>query len=251
MEKPSRKKFRQETVIHSYIHRPISLEIIRLIWNTNITANQITIFRVIINILALISFSYGTLNGFIIGFIAFQVNEILDHVDGMYSRLKKQTSKVGAFLEVTFDDLFASSQGLLGFSIAYGAYNITNDFIYIWIFISMAIGHALNLIYLINFESHKICDKKSFHNINHDSEEYKQIIGVPFLKSMKNLLFTIYIWRNEVLVWSALFYFIGIEYKVDLILIALLFHSLIYNLQWIKKVFVAYKVAKRLDNNLI
>ncbi len=247
MEKPKRRRFRQETVIHSYIHRPLSMEIIRLIWNTNITANQITIFRVLFNIFALVSFASGTMYGFIIGFVLFQINEILDHVDGMYSRLKKQTSKFGAFLEVTFDDLFAGSQGLLGFSIAYGAYQATNDFIYIWVFIAMTIGYTLNLIYLINFESYKICDKQSFHNINHDVEEYKQIIGVPFLKSIKNIIFTIYTWRNEVLVWGALFYFVGLEYNIDFILIALLFHSFIYNTMWIKKVIIAYKTAKKLD----
>lgn len=44
MKKPARKKFRQETVIHSYIVRPLAQEVMLLLWNTNITANQITFF---------------------------------------------------------------------------------------------------------------------------------------------------------------------------------------------------------------
>jgi phosphatidylglycerophosphate synthase len=247
MEKPKRKKFRQETVIHSYIHRPISLEIIRLIWYTNITANQITIFRVFFNIIALIFFSQGTVSGVIIGFIAFQINEILDHVDGMYSRLKKQTSKFGAFLEVTFDDLFAGSQGLLGLSIAYGAYNYSNNLIYIWIFLSISIAHGLSMVYLTNFETYKICKNKDFHNIDHDTEKYLQIINVPLKVMIKNFISTVVTWRNEMLVWGALFYFIGLGYNIDLILISLLFHSAIYNAMWIKKVVLAYKKAKQLD----
>ena len=59
-EKPPRRKFRQETVIHSYIVRPLAFEIIRLIWNTSITPNQITIFRVVLNILAVICFFMAT-----------------------------------------------------------------------------------------------------------------------------------------------------------------------------------------------
>lgn len=247
MKKPKRKKFRQETVIHSYIHRPLSLEIVRLLWNTNITANQITLFRVFFIMISLLYFTQGTMSGFIIGFVLFQINEILDHVDGMYSRYKKQSSKIGAFMEYTFDDLFAGSQGLLGFSIALGAYNATNNLIYIWLFISMTIGYGLSLVYIITFEKDKLCKDESFKNIAHDEEEYKQIIGIPLKKSCKNIIFTIYIWRNEVLVWGALFYFIGLDYGIDLILIALVFHSIIYNLQWIKKVFIAFEKAKNMD----
>ena len=247
MEKPKRRKFRQETVIHSYIHRPLSLEIIRLIWNTNITANQITIFRIIFNLVALISFSQGTFIGFIVGFTSFQINEILDHVDGMYSRLKNQTSKIGAFLEVIFDDLFAGSQGLLGLSIAYGAYIYTNELIYIWIYISLPVAHGLYMVYLINFETYKICKTKEFHNIDHDSEIYMQIVGVPFKLGFKNLLMTVVTWKNEVLVWGALFYTIGLTYNIDLILLALIFHSIVYNAMWIKKIIVGYRKAIQLD----
>lgn len=249
LSKPERKKFRQETVIHSYIHRPISMEIIRLIWNTNISANQITIFRSLFNIAALISFTFGTQTGFIVGFISFQINEILDHVDGMYSRLKNQTSKVGAFLEVILDFLFAGSQGLLGLSIAWGAYNATDNLIYIWIFLSMAIGHGLSLVYLINFEVEKLSKNDSFHNINHDTEAYKPILGVPFKVSITNCFFTIVKWKNEVLVWGGLLFFIGMDYEVDFILIALIFHSLIYQAQWIRRVFFAYNLAKKIDLN--
>lgn len=247
MKKPERTKFRQETVIHSYIHRPISIEIIRLIWNTNITANQITSFRMIFNISALVAFAQGTVLGFILGFIAFQINEILDHVDGMYSRLKNQTSKFGAFCEVAYDNIFAGSQGLLGLSVAYGACKATGNFVYIWIFISMAIGYGLYRVFQIEFERDEICRKDSFHNIDHDSEEYRQLLGVPLRTSLKNAAYTIAVWRNEVLVWGALFFFAGLKYKIDLICIALLFHSLVYQFQWIKIVWVAYQKALKLD----
>jgi phosphatidylglycerophosphate synthase len=246
-QKPKRKKFRQETVIHSYIHRPLSIEIIRLIWNTSVTANQITIFRIFFNILALLFFIQGTSSGFIVGFILFQINEVLDHVDGMYSRLKKQTSKIGAFLEYVFDELFAGSQGLFGFSIAYGAYSATNNLIYIWIFISMAIGYGLSKIFLIQFEKSKIFSKDLIHNIDHDKEDFMQILGVPFKKGIKNLSMTIVIWKNELLAWGALFYFFGLSYNIDLIFIALLIHSAIYQISWIKKIFIAYAKAKELD----
>jgi phosphatidylglycerophosphate synthase len=246
--KPERKKFRQEDVIASYIHRPLGLEIVRLLWNTNITANQITGFRVILNIISLLLFAQGTLFGFVSGFVFFQIHEILDTVDGMYSRLKNQTSKMGAYMEYLFDDMFSSSYGLFGLSIAYGAYNMTNDFIYIWIFISITIGHSLSSVYLITFESEKICKNGTLHNINHDVEEFPAIFGVGLKKGFKNFVFTAMRWKNEFLLWGALGYIYFQEhFGVDTILIALLIHSLFFNASWLKRAIVGYKKAKELD----
>jgi len=248
MEKPKRRKFRQETMIHSYIHRPLSMEIIRVIWNTNISPNNITIFRVILNIASLILFTQGTLQGFVLGFIFFQIHEILDHVDGMYARLKKQTSKMGAYMEYLFDILCSSPQGLLGFSIAYGAFTMTNDFIYIWLFITIAIGNSLYISYISVFENEKIYNKESLRNIKHEDEEYIQIFGVGLSQGIKNSIYTAMIWKNEFLLWGALtFVYLKETYSIDTILIALLIHSFFFNISWARKAIVGYKKAKKLD----
>jgi len=248
-KKPKRKRFRQEDVIASYIHRPLALEIVRLLWHTSITANQITIFRVILNIIALILFTQGTLFGFVGGFIFFQIHEVLDTVDGMYSRLKNQTSKIGAFLEYFFDDMFSTSYGLFGLSIAYGAFNMTGDFIYIWLFISITIGHSLSTVYLTTFESEKICKNGTLYNINHDSEKFPAIFGVGFRKGFKNFVFTAMRWKNEFLLWGALgFIYFRESFHIDTILIALLIHTLFFHASWIKRAMVGYKKAKELDN---
>ena len=249
-KKPKRKKFRQEDVIASYIHRPLGLEIVRLLWNTNITANQITVFRVILNIISLIFFAQGTLIGFIGGFIFFQIHEVLDTVDGMYSRLKKQTSKIGAYMEYLFDDLFSSSYGLFGLSIAYGAYNYTHDYVYIWLFISITIAHSLSSVYLITFESEKICKNGTLYNIDHDSEEFPAIFGVGLKKGFKNFVYTAMRWKNEFLLWGALGYIYFKEnFGIDTIFLALLIHSIFFNASWIKRAYVGYKKAEELDIN--
>jgi len=247
--KPKRKKFRQEDVIASYIHRPLGLEIVRLLWNTKITANQITFFRMILNVISLILFAQGTLFGFVGGFIFFQVHEVLDTVDGMYSRYKGQTSKIGAYMEYLFDDMFSSSYGLFGFAIAYGAYSMTGSYIYIWLFISITIAHSLSSAYLATFESEKICNHGTLHNIDHDSEAFPAIFGVGFKKGFKNFLFTAMRWRNEFLLWGALSYVYFLEnFGIDTIFWALLIHSLFFNASWIKRALVGYKKAKNLDS---
>jgi len=249
MRKPERRKFRQETVIHSYIHRPLSIEIIRLLWNTNITANQITLFRVVLNIISLILFIQGTLWGFIGGFVFFQIHEILDHVDGMYSRLKNQTSKIGAYMEYLFDDMFSTSYGLFGLAIAYGAYNLTGNYIYIWLFISIAIAHSLYSVYLVKFKNEQICEQESLHNIDHDSEPFPAILGVGVTQGIKNLIFTAMVWKNEFLLWGALgFIYFKEHFGIDTILLALIIHSIYFNITWIKIALFGYRKARILDS---
>jgi len=249
IEKPKRKKFRQEDVICSYIHRPLALEIVRLLWNTKVTANQITIFRVILNIISLIFFAQGTLFGFVSGFIFFQIHEVLDTVDGMYSRYKNQTSKIGAYMEYLFDDMFSSPYGLFGLSIAYGAFSMTGNYVYIWLFIAITIGHSLSMVYLITFESEKICKKGTLHNIEHDSEPYYAVFGVGLKEGLKSLILTAVAWKNEFLLWGALgFVYFKESYGIDTIIIALIIHFLILNASWVKRALVGYKKAKELDS---
>jgi phosphatidylglycerophosphate synthase len=247
-EKPKRKIFRQEDVIASYIHRPLGLEIVRLLWHTNITANQITLFRVILNIISLVFFAQGTPSGFIVGFILFQIHEVLDTVDGMYSRYKKQTSKIGAYMEYLFDELFSTSYGLFGLAIAYGAYSATDNFIYIWLFISVSAANSMNLAFLTLFEPEKICKNDEIHNIDHDSEEFPAIFGVGLKKGFRNLIFTSMKWKNEFLLWGGLFFFYFRQnYGIDTIIIAFIIHALIVNAMWIKRAFVGYKKAIKMD----
>ncbi len=249
-ERPKRQKFKQEDVIASYIHRPLALEIVRFLWNTNITANQITLFRAVLNVISLIFFAQGVLWGFILGFIFFQIHEVLDTVDGMYSRYKNQTSKMGAFMEYLFDDLFSSSAGLFGLSIAYGAYVMSGNLIYIWLFIAITIGHSLNYVYLVTFESEKICKNGSLHNIDHDGEELPHIFGVGFKKGFKNFIYTAYRWRNEFLLWGALGYvYFQNHLGIDTIAIALFIHLVLENAAWFKRALAGYKKAKELDND--
>ncbi len=245
--KPERKRFRQEDVYTAYFHRPLALEIVRLLWNTNITANQITLFRVILNIISLILFAQGTSFGFIAGFFVFQVHEILDSVDGMYARYKNQTSKRGAFYEYLFDGLFSTSYGLLGLSIAYGAYHATGDMLYIWMFIIVTVAQSMDREFYLFFHRDKICQTKELHNIDHDSEEFAQIFGIGFKRGVRNFLYTVAVWKNELLLWGVLFFFWGKEHGIDFIFWAFVVHALILNGFWIKRAFEGYQKAKRID----
>lgn len=243
MKKPTRKKFRQETVIHSYIVRPLAQEIVLLLWNTNVTANQITFFRVFLNVLALVMFAYGSVYSVCIGFILFQCHEVIDHADGEYARAKQQCSRVGQYYETIFDNFFSSSFGLFGLSVAYGAYVYSGNVIYISLFIFTAI--SAGLYFILYGELAKSSDNAAFTAADHHNEEMLRLWGVNPIKAFKNLLWTIVKWHNQLLLWGlAVLYLLDFEW---LLLTGSIAISLLYFSYLAKCVRNGYQVAKELD----
>ena len=237
-KKPARRKFRQETVIHSYIVRPLAFEIIRLLWNTSITPNQITLFRVILNILAVYFFFLAENLFFIWGFILFQAHEIIDHADGLYARMKGLTSKMGVFLEHFFDAIFSANYNLLGLAIAYSAYTINSSNIYLFMFIILMIANNLTQHYkkqfkgegpaIFDVENKNEGQREGMINLDHEKEQLLSILDQPFKTAVKNIFITCYIWQNQFMLWGALLYF-PLEGTLDTIFIGLLI-CLILNL---------------------
>lgn len=217
MNKPARRKFRQETVIHSYIVRPLAFEIIRLLWNTSITPNQITLFRVVLNILAVYFFFLGENIFFIWGFVLFQLHEIIDHADGLFARMKGMTSKMGVFLEHFFDAIFSANYNLLGLAISYSAYSLSGSIEFIYMFIALMIGNNLTQHYKKQFkgEAPAIFDikdnsggkREGMINLDHEKEELLSIFDQPLKTAIKNIFITAYIWQNQFMLWGALLYF--------------------------------------------
>ncbi|EJP74461.1 MULTISPECIES: CDP-alcohol phosphatidyltransferase family protein [Campylobacter] len=237
MQKPKRRKFRQETVIHSYIVRPLAQEFVMAIWNTNITPNQVTLFRSIIAVFYLLLFMYGSAISFIVAIVLFEIAEILDHADGMLARLKNQCSKLGQYYEYITDELFAAEYGPLGFSVAYGAFVFSSDVIFIYL--SMA---CIMLYYFVEY-FRKIAnsvDKKMgggtkvVTTVEHDHEDMLRIIGVPLKQGIVNLIKTIYIWRNQLL-------FLGLFYLIFFGKFLLILVFCIYIISYLREIFKALR----------
>lgn len=243
--KPKRRKFRQETVIHSYIVRPIAQEIVILIWNTPITANQVTVFRALFNAGALVCFCIGKPKWFVVGFILFQTHELLDHVDGMLARLKKQTSRTGQYLECVFDDLMSRSDGLMGATMAFGAFCYIGDFHIWYLFISFMILRGTYLQFSIDFSQQEQTEEV-LDGCDHDSETFLPIVTNSLFTSMKNIFLTAMKWHNQFLLWGMLL--LGVlprEYGVNAIYISYLLCSLIFLVLDLRLIFYGYIVATK------
>ncbi|WP_456457110.1 CDP-alcohol phosphatidyltransferase family protein [Nitratifractor sp.] len=239
--RPKRRKFRQETVIHSYITRPLSIEIIRLIWNSGITPNQITIFRILLNVIALFLFAQGTFVSILFGFVLFQTHELLDSVDGMYARLKEHRSKIGVWMEQFFDAIFSDANGLLGLALSYGAYRVTGEMSYfILLILSLSSVHLFE-IFLKVFD---ISKKKEGFEHKEYGNDYLQIVGVGWKTGMKNLYLTVLTWQNQILLFGLLLLIPFYEmFGIDIYLYAMVLFVLLNQPPWIYTGWMGYKKA--------
>lgn len=231
-EKFKRRKFRQETFFHSYLVRPAAQEICILVWNTKITPNQLTFFRVLLNILSLYFFIE---NKFLVGFILFQIHEIIDHADGMLARLKGIRSEVGAVSEVICDTLFSTVFGFMGFSFAVAGYRLTNNPKYFVIFGLISMSYCFGS-YLSKVSSYTKDSPHEGIHMNHDSEEYLSLFPGSMKKMLTNWIKTAYSWQNQFLLWGGVLYFPFATYGIDSLWIGFIIVFILTQAYWINVV---------------
>ena len=79
--------------------RKISIYFTWLFLLTPITANQITVLRLVFGLASAALFSIGNAWFFLIGTISLQFSEVLDCCDGEVARYRRQTSATGGYLD--------------------------------------------------------------------------------------------------------------------------------------------------------
>lgn len=96
---------------------------------TEITANQVSIFRILLLIPVFICYVTATPWLIFFGATIYQIFTLLDFVDGALARLKKQESKLGIFIEEILDPILAGSGGMFGLAVSLGVYNMTENYL--------------------------------------------------------------------------------------------------------------------------
>ena len=92
-------------LIITFIYKPISIYICRLLRRTKITPNQITIFSTIPGLLGAYYVSTGKYFYIILGALLIHIKQLLDNVDGTLARLKNQSSVFGKYLDGLVDTI--------------------------------------------------------------------------------------------------------------------------------------------------
>ncbi|MBK8552510.1 MAG: CDP-alcohol phosphatidyltransferase family protein [Ignavibacteria bacterium] len=149
--KQSLKTVDSEEIIDLIIFRPISFVLVKLIYSTNITPNQISIVALMFGVLTGILYGYGTHLAFILASASFFICNTLDCMDGQLARLKKNGTKIGRVID-GFIDYITSISVFIGIGIALTS--ITGDALYSWLLtVTAGISKALQNMFFDHYRN--------------------------------------------------------------------------------------------------
>ena len=103
--------------VERYLTRPLASLVVRLIWKTRITPNQVTVLSFITGIVAASIFLRGTPQAFLVAGLVTWLASIFDCADGMLARSRNQQTRYGAYLDLFFDritDFFLFNCAVIG-----------------------------------------------------------------------------------------------------------------------------------------
>lgn len=164
--KNSLKSYDVEEILDIYFYRPLSFLFVKLIYSTNITPNQISVFSMLFGILAGVSFAFGTPQSFVLAGLALLISNVLDCADGQLARLKKNGTGIGRIIDGFIDYVTGFSMFLgigIGLSIA------TGDYLYVWL-ITLA-GAASRIFQNMYFDNYRNVYMLNVYNKGNNLED--------------------------------------------------------------------------------
>lgn len=177
-----------EEVFDLLFYRPLAFLLVKIIYPTSITPNQLTVAAVILGIIGGIYFSFGKPEYFAIAGILFVFYDVFDCSDGQLARLKKNGTKLGRILDGVADYI-ATTAAYIGIGIGLTKY--TGDATTSWLLtIGAGITSAI-LSILLDFYRNRFLDvvlkrpsvlESELHELKKENERLKNVEGKLFEK---------------------------------------------------------------------
>jgi hypothetical protein len=103
--KKSLKMIEAEETFDLYFYRPLAFLLVKAIYNTRITPNQLTLLSMLFGLLGGASYAFGSHAAYIAGAVLYCLYNILDCSDGQLARLKNNGTRLGRILDGIADYL--------------------------------------------------------------------------------------------------------------------------------------------------
>lgn len=123
-------------------YRPLAFLLVKLVYRTNITPNQLTYTALLFGIVAGICFSQGTAQFFTLGALAYLLFNVFDCSDGQLARLKRNGTPTGRIIDGVADYL-AGIAVYSGFIIGF-VLKQENRLLWFLLLIGAAISHVVH-----------------------------------------------------------------------------------------------------------
>lgn len=133
--KSSLKKIEVEEVFDLYFYRPLAFLLVKAIYSTTVTPNQLTVISMVFGVIGGFCYSFGTREAFMIGAVLYLLYNVVDCSDGQLARLKKNGTSIGRILDGVADYLVSVA---LYFGIGFGYANSSSHPFQMWLLTAAA-----------------------------------------------------------------------------------------------------------------
>lgn len=176
-----------------FFYRPLAFLLVKIVYRTNITPNQLTIIAILFGLASGCVYATGLPNALIYGAILFMFFNVFDCSDGMLARLKNNGSSIGRIIDGIADYL-STAAVFIGLGIGYPDHRYSHSFWWLLIFLaalSNVIQSAMVDYYRNRFLDYVLQRKSTFEeDMDFFREEYN------IIKSRKNKWFDKWIIRR-------------------------------------------------------
>lgn len=169
-----------EELFDLFFYRPLAFLLVKLIYRTSITPNQLTIAAILAGVAAGCFYAEGSPVSVTYGALFFLLHNIVDCSDGQLARLKKNGSRAGRIID-GLADYISRGAVFIGLGIGYSgdAYHHSIWWLLVVITAISNLTHAALLDYYINrFVDYVLQRKSTFdEELNAFKEEYNAMKG--------------------------------------------------------------------------
>src|SRR6185369_4255337 len=179
--KKSLKMMEVEEYFDLFFYRPLAFILVKTIYHTRITPNQITYAAIFIGLTSGYFYARGTTFYFTVGALFFMIYNIVDCSDGMLARLKKTGTNAGRIVD-GLADYISTAAVFIGIGIGFA--NHQQDPVYWWLLLAAAglsniIQSALVDYYRNRFLDYVLERKSTFEEgLESFKQEYEAIKNV-------------------------------------------------------------------------
>lgn len=176
-----------------FFYRPLAFLLVKIVYPTTITPNQLTIIAIIIGLSSGCVYATGLPNAGIYGAILFMFYNVFDCSDGMLARLKKNGTHAGRIIDGVADYI-STAAVFVGLGIGYADQKYSHSLWWLLLFLA-ALSNVIQSImvdyYRTRFLDYVLQRKSTFEeDMDSFREEYHRI------KDQKNKWFDRWIFRR-------------------------------------------------------
>lgn len=192
------KSAQSDELINTYLLRPVAGIIVRLLYNTSITPNQVTIASTVAGLSAALFYLGGTSGSIAAGGLLVTLKDVLDSADGQLARAKNLYTRTGRFLDSIGD--FVVDLAVFA-AIGWTLYRSSGDItMLVWAFLGF-MGITFRVSYHVFYHT-SFLHLEDKYKINRVTEELREEDrkGDPLAVELQRIFQALYGWQDRLMV---------------------------------------------------